>query len=157
MPRQRSILSLILVLLATFLISCGGPSVATPPPTYTQAQVVKIQEYTPEIQSVRDRSQELENLIQTRQWINVRNFTHGPMAEARLSMNYITSNLFPKDQAAGRELVRDLLDHLIKIDQAADVGNTNSALNNSVAAFADIDRFLQLLPKTSSQSEESQA
>ncbi|WP_017314936.1 photosystem II protein PsbQ [Mastigocladopsis repens] len=157
MARQRSILSLILVLLATFLISCGGPSIATPPPTYTQAQLVKIQEYIPEIQAVRDRSQELQKLIQTKQWIKVENFIHGPMAEARLSMNYITSNLLPKDQSAARELVRDLLNHLIKIDQAADVGDTNIALNNYVAAFADFDQFLQLLPQTSSQSEESKA
>ncbi|ARV60807.1 photosystem II protein PsbQ [Nostocales cyanobacterium HT-58-2] len=157
MLRQRSILSLILVLLATFLISCGGPSVATPPPTYTQAQLVKIQEYVPEVQAVRDRSEELQRLIQSKQWVKVGNFTHGPMAEARLSMNYIASNLLSKDQPAARELVRDLLDHLVKIDQAANVGNTTGALNNSQAAFADIDKFLQLLPETSSQSEESEA
>ncbi|NJM70237.1 MAG: photosystem II protein PsbQ [Scytonema sp. RU_4_4] len=157
MARQRSILSLILVLLATFLISCGGPSVATPPPTYTPDQLVKIQEYVSDIQAVQERSQELEKLIENRQWVKVRNFIHGPMAEARLSMNYITPNLLPKDQPAGRELVHDLLDNLIKIDQATEVGNTNSALNNSVAAFADIDKFIQLLPKTSSPSEESEA
>ncbi|MGH8000518.1 MAG: photosystem II protein PsbQ, partial [Brasilonema sp.] len=143
MARQRSILSFFLVLLATFLISCGGPSVATPPPTYTQDQLVKIQEYVPDIQGIKERSQELEKLIESRQWVKVRNFTHGPMAEARLSMNYVTSNLLPKDQPAGREFVRDLLDKLIKIDQAAEVGNTNGAFNNSVAAFADIDKFLK--------------
>jgi photosystem II protein PsbQ len=157
MARQRSILSLILVLLATFLISCGSPNVAAPPPTYTQEQLVKIQEYVPQIQAVRSRSQELQRLIQTKQWIKVKNFIHGPMAEARLSMNYITSNLLSKDQSAGRELVRDVLNHLIKIDQAADDGDTNLALNNYVAAFTDFDQFLQLLPQTSSQSEESEA
>ncbi|MBW4630945.1 MAG: photosystem II protein PsbQ [Iphinoe sp. HA4291-MV1] len=157
MARQRSILSFILVLLATFLISCGGPSVATPPPTYTQDQLVKIQEYVPDIQAVQERSQELQNLIETRQWVKVRNFTHGPMAEARLSMNYVTSNLLPKQQPVGRKLVRDLLDNLIKIDQATEVGNANGALINSLAAFTDIDKFLQLLPETSSPSEESEA
>ncbi|NMG07252.1 photosystem II protein PsbQ [Brasilonema sp. UFV-L1] len=157
MARQRSILSFILVLLATFLISCGGPNVATPPPTYTQDQLVKIQEYVSDIQGVKERSQELERLIQTKQWVKVGNFIHGPMAEARLSMNYITSNLLPKDQPAGRELVRDLLDKLIKIGQATEIGNTNGALNNTVAAFTDIDKFLQLLPETSSPSEESEA
>ena len=59
MARQRSILSLILVLLATFVIGCGGPTVATPPPTYTTAQLEKIQEYIPEILAVRDRAPEL--------------------------------------------------------------------------------------------------
>lgn len=154
MARQRSILSLFLVLVATFLISCGGPGVATPPPTYTQEKLAKIQEYVPEIQAVQKRSQELQRLIQTKQWVNVGNFTHGPMAEARLSMNYVTSNLLSKDQPAGRELVRDLLDKLIKIDQAAEVGNINGALNSSFAAFADIDKFLQLVPTNSSPSSE---
>jgi photosystem II protein PsbQ len=155
MLRQRSILSLLLGFLAIFLISCGGPGVATPPPTYTPDQLVKIQEYVSDIQGVQQRSQELERLIQTKQWVKVGNFTHGPMTEARLSMNYVTSNLLPKDQSAGRQLVRDLLDKLIKIDQAAEVGNTNGALNGSVAAFADIDKFLQLVPQTSKASEES--
>ncbi|MFN8952935.1 MAG: photosystem II protein PsbQ, partial [Aphanizomenon sp.] len=37
MVRQRSILSLIFVLLATFLISCNSPTIATVPPSYTAA------------------------------------------------------------------------------------------------------------------------
>jgi photosystem II protein PsbQ len=155
MARQRSIVSLILAFLATFLISCGGPSVATAPPTYTLTQIQQIQEYVPDLLAVRDRSQELQKLIQSKQWMKVGNFIHGPMAEARLSMNYITNNLLPKDQASARKLTRDLFDNLVKIDQAAELGNTNGALNNYQTAFADIEQFLQLLPVTSSQSKAS--
>ncbi|MFM2061363.1 MAG: hypothetical protein RLZZ507_1033 [Cyanobacteriota bacterium] len=147
MVRQRSILSLILVLLTTFLISCGSPSVATAPPTYTPAQVVKIQAYIPDIQVVRDRSQELKTLIQRGEWINVGNFIHGPMAEARLNMTYVIPNLLPQDQSKARQINKDLLAHLVKIDQAASAGNTSLALSNYKEVFADVDKFLQLIPE----------
>ncbi|WP_413175795.1 photosystem II protein PsbQ [Anabaena azotica] len=147
MVRQRSFLSLILVLLTTFLISCGNPSVATAPPSYTSAQLVKIQEYVPGIQVVRDRSTELENLIQSGEWIKVGNFIHGPMTEARLNMTYVIPNLVPQDQPKARQITKDLLGHLVKIDQAAGVGNTERALKNYNNVFVDFDKFLQLIPK----------
>ncbi|AFZ27562.1 photosystem II protein PsbQ [Cylindrospermum stagnale PCC 7417] len=150
MVRQRSILSLLLVLLTTFLISCGSPSAAVAPPTYTAAQLEQIQEYIPEIQAVRDRSKELENLIQKNQWIKVGNFIHGPITEARLTMTYVIPSLLPKDQTTARQITRDFLNHLVKIDQAATAGNTQLALSSYQDAYADIDKFLQLLPKTSS-------
>ncbi|WP_422394115.1 photosystem II protein PsbQ [Nostoc parmelioides] len=154
MARQRSIISLLLVLLATFLISCGSPTTAVVPPTYTAAQLEKIQGYAPDIQAVRDRADELKNLIQKKEWIKVGNFIHGPITEARLNMTYITPNLLPKDQATARQINKDFLNHLVKIDQAASAGNSPLALNNYQAAVADIDKFIQLLPDTSSQSEE---
>ncbi|MBD2694411.1 photosystem II protein PsbQ [Anabaena catenula] len=149
MVPQRSIFSLILVLLATFLISCGGPSVAAAPPTYTSAQVAKIQEYVPDIQVVRDRSEELKSLIQNGEWINVGNFIHGPITEARLNMTYVIPNLLPQDQPKARQITRDLLSHLVKIDQAATVGNTSLALSNYKDTIVDIDKFLQLVPESS--------
>ncbi|MEB3148208.1 MAG: photosystem II protein PsbQ [Sphaerospermopsis kisseleviana] len=147
MVRQRSILSLILVLLTTFLISCGSPSVATAPPTYTPAQVAKIQEYFPDIQVVRDRSQELQTLIQSGEWIKVGNFIHGPMTEARLNMTYVIPNLLPQDQSKARQITKDLLSDLVKIDKAASGGNTSQALSAYKDAFADVDKFLQLIPE----------
>ncbi|MBW4644690.1 MAG: photosystem II protein PsbQ [Goleter apudmare HA4340-LM2] len=153
MARQRSIFSLILVILATFLISCSGPSVAVVPPTYTATQLEKIQTYVPDIQAVRDRSQELQQLIQKQDWINVGNFIHGPITEARLTLTYIIPNLLPKDQPTARQITRDFFNHLVKIDQAANAGNTQLALSNAKAAFADIDKFVQLLPETNIPSE----
>jgi photosystem II protein PsbQ len=147
MVRQRSILSLILVLVTTFLISCGGPSVATAPPTYTDAQLVKIQEYVPDIQVVRDRSEELKTLIQSGEWIKVGNFIHGPMTEARLNMTYVIPNLLPQDQPKARQITKDLLSDLVKIDRAASEGNTGLALNGYKDAFVDVDKFLQLIPE----------
>ena len=155
MARQRSILSLILVLLTTFVISCGNPNIATPPPTYTPAQLEKIQEYLPELLAVRERSEELEGLISNKEWVKVGNFIHGPMAEARLTMNYITSNLLPKDQPTARKIARELFKDLVKIDQAASNANSLLAARNYQAAYTDIEEFLRLLPDTSSTSEES--
>jgi photosystem II protein PsbQ len=152
MSRQRSLLSLILVFLATFLISCGGPNVAKAPPTYTTDQLTIIQGYVPDIQAVRDRSEELKSLIQKNDWINVGNFIHGPITEAKFDITYVIPNLLPQDQPAARKIARDLFNHLVKIDQAATSGNTQLALNNYQAAFADIDKFLDLLPQTSNQS-----
>lgn len=153
MVRQRSILSLILVILTTFLISCGGPSVATAPPTYTPDQVAKIQVYVPDIQVVRDRSKELNNLIQSGEWIQVGNFIHGPMTEARLNMTYVIPNLAPQDQPKARQITKDLLTHLVRIDQAASAGNTNLALSGYKDVFVDVDKFLQLIPESSPQAE----
>jgi photosystem II protein PsbQ len=153
MVRQRSILSLILVLLATFLISCSSPSVAVAPQSYTTTQLEKIQVYIPDLQAVRDRSEELQKLIQKNDWIKVGNFIHGPITEARLNMTYVTPNLLFKDQPTARQITKDLFNHLIKIDQAAKANNTKLALNNYQAAFADIDKFLNLLPETNNQPE----
>ncbi len=150
MVRQRSILSLIFGLLATFLISCGSPSVATVPPSYTAAEVAKIQEYVPGIQMVRDRSSELKNLISQGEWIKVGNFIHGPITEARLNMTYIIPNLAKQNQTQARQISKDLLNDLVRIDQAAAAGNTSLALGKYKEAFADIDKFLELVPEKSS-------
>ncbi|QKQ77648.1 photosystem II protein PsbQ [Nostoc sp. TCL240-02] len=147
MARQRSIFSFVLVLLATFLMSCGGPGVAVAPPTYTPTQLERIQAYIPEIQAVRDRSDELKTLIQKGDWINVRNFIHGPITEARLNLTYVTPNLLPKDQPAARQITRDLFNDLVKLDKATSASNPLVALNQSKAAFTDLDKFLDLLPK----------
>jgi photosystem II protein PsbQ len=150
MVRQRSIFSLIFVLLATFLIGCGGPSVATLPSSYTAAEVAKIQEYAPGIKAVIDRQGELKSLISKGEWIKVGNFIHGPMTEAKLNMTYIVPNLARQDQGKARQIIKDLLNDLVKIDQSATVGNTSQALSNYKQAFVDIDKFLELVPEKSS-------
>lgn len=146
MSRLRPVFSLILVSLATLLISCGGPNVATTPPTYTPSQIQKIQEYVPEIVTVQERSTELQKLIQNQDWINVGNFIHGPMTEVKLNMNYIVSNLLPEQQKEARRIIREMFNNLLKIDQAAGEGNSIKALNAYDAVFGDIKRFLDLIP-----------
>lgn len=151
MARHRSIFSLILVIVATFLISCGGPSVAKVPQTYTTAQVEQIQQYVPDMIALRDRMSEIPTLIQRRDWIDVNNFIHGPLGELRLKMTYVSRNLLPKDQETARQATRDFFDHLVKIEQAAQNSDTEQAKLNYREALADIDEFLQLVPKSSTQ------
>jgi len=146
MSRLRPVFSLILVSLATLLISCGGPNVAVAPPSYTQSQIQKIQEYVPEIVAVQERGSELQKLIQNKDWIDVGTFIHGPMAEARLNMNFIISNLVPEQQKEARKIVRNTFNNLVKIDQAADERNSQKALAAYDAAFGDISQFLDLIP-----------
>jgi len=147
---SRSILSLILVIVATFLVSCGSPTTAKVPETYTTAQIEQIQEYAPDILTLRDRmDRELQTLIQQRDWIDVSNFIHGPLGELRLKMTYVSRNLLPQDQQKARDKTRDLFDHLVKIYQAAQDGNYQRATLNYREALTDIDTFLQLVPQPS--------
>lgn len=149
MARQRTFISVILVFITTFLLGCGGPSVATAPPTYTPAQLEKIQEYKTDILAVRDRAPELQSLIEKRDWVKVGNFIHGPVTEARYDMNYIVPNLLPKEQPTAQKVARDLTSSLVKIDQAANAGNQRVALSSFDAAFSSIEKFLDLLPEVS--------
>ena len=155
MARYRSILSLIIVIVATFLVSCGSPTVAKAPPTYTAAQIEQIQQYVPDMVALRDRMSELQMLIKRRDWIDVSNFIHGPLGELRLKMTYVTRNLLPKDQAQASEATRDLFDHLVKIEQAAASGDAPRATLNYREALGDIDTFLQVVPQATTQQEQS--
>ncbi|MBD2304914.1 photosystem II protein PsbQ [Chroococcidiopsis sp. FACHB-1243] len=149
MLRHRSFLSLILVILATFLIGCSSPGTATVPPTYSSAQIQQIQQYIPDIQSLRDRaSREIPSLVQRKDWIDVGNFVHGPLGELRLTMNYMTRNLLPQDQSKAKQITRNFFNDLVAVDQAAQQGDAKKALLNAREAIADIDNFLQLLPQT---------
>jgi photosystem II protein PsbQ len=148
MWRYRSFISLILVILTAFLVGCSSPTTATVASTYSSAQIQQIQQYVPDIESLRDRaSKEIPSLVQRKDWIDVGNFVHGPLGELRLTMNYMTRNLLPQDQAKARQITRDFFDNLVRIDQAAQKGDASKVVLNTREAVADIDNFLQLLPK----------
>lgn len=151
MVRYRSILSLILALVATFLVSCGSPTEAKVPQTYTTAQVEQIQEYVPGILALRDRMKEIPSMIQRRDWIDLSDFIHGPMGELRLKMTYVTRNLLPKDQQGARETTRKLFDDLVKIYQAAEQSDPKKALLNYQDALKDLDAFLKYVPQSNTQ------
>lgn len=148
MAHYRSILSLILVIVTTFLVSCSSPSAVKAPPTYSSAQIEQIQQYVPDIVAKRDRMSEIPGLIQRRDWIDLSNFIHGPLGELRLKMTYVTRNLLPKSQDEARDATRDFFDHLVKIEQAAEKGNSQVANQYYQAAITDINKFLQLVPQS---------
>jgi hypothetical protein len=70
-------------------------------------------------------------------------------------MTYIIPNLVPSVQPVARQKNRDLLNDLVKIDQAAVQSDTQLALTSYQKAMEDIDKFFQLLPDTSTQPEVS--
>lgn len=156
MARYRSILSLMLVIVATFVVSCSSPSAVKLPQAYTVSQIEVIQRSVPEILGLRDRmSNELQKLIQRRDWIGVSNFIHGPLGELRLEMINISRSLLSPEQDKARQLTRDLFDNLVKVDQAAKEGQSQKVMQNYREALADIDNFLQLIPKQNTQQEQS--
>lgn len=154
MVRSRSILSLILAIVAVFLVSCGGPTAAKLPQTYTPVQIEQIQEYLPDIVSLRNRMSEVPILIQRRDWIGVRNFIHGPLGELRLKMTYVTRNLLPSQQKAARDVTRQLFDDLVKVEQAIEENNTQGAVRSYQATLADINKFLELVPQEAQSAAE---
>ncbi|MDY7016538.1 MAG: photosystem II protein PsbQ, partial [Cyanobacteriota bacterium] len=64
MKRLRSIVPLLLALVATVLVSCGGPTVAKTPPTYTPETIAQLDRYMTPIATARGRMSELEDLIE---------------------------------------------------------------------------------------------
>ncbi len=146
----RSLLSLMLVVLTTFLVSCGSPSATKAPPTYTAETIEQIQQLVVPIQSMRDRmTTELADLIDNEDWIYVRNLIHGPLGDLRYSMGYISRQLLPQDQKAAQELAQEVANDLDRIDSAA---QEKDAVQVSVLyskALRDFDAFLDLIPSES--------
>ncbi|WP_404789095.1 photosystem II protein PsbQ [Altericista sp. CCNU0014] len=147
MFRFRALLSCLLAMVAFVLVSCGGPSRVEVPPTYTEAQIQKIQQYLPEIQSAYGRLDALGDAIQDRNWQEVRSTIRGPFGSMIQDLKYVTSNLLPADQKVAREISRDIFQDFIEIDQAAIATNTDAALRNFDKAAKDIDAFLGNLPE----------
>ena len=147
--RFRSILALMLALVATFTISCSSATTAATKtaPKYTPAQIEQIQQYVPALEEFRDRMSELQTMIQQRRWVDVGTFIHGPMGELRLSMNRVAANLSPQDKEAAREAAKDIYSDLVRIDQAAKEANYQKAVSNFRSVLQEFDSFLNLIPK----------
>jgi len=147
MLNKRSIVAWIMALLVAFLASCGSPA---PPPTYSDAQLQKIELSATGIQGLRDRMDELESLIQKEDWVNVRTFIHGPLGDLRSKTTYLTQSLLlPKDKTPVLDAAKEIFEDLEDIDVAATEGNKKQALSEYKEAVADFDTFLGLVPKNS--------
>lgn len=145
MTRFRPVLTLILVLFAVVLVSCGGPS-EVKIPTYTADQIEKIQQYASSILKDRDRlQQELTAEVQSQDWSDVRSLIHGPLGEIRQDMNNLARNLVPqKAQAEARKVTKDFFKDLVKIDEAAQKQNPATTLSAYKSAVENLDKFLDL-------------
>lgn len=143
--RYRSILASLLAAVMVLLASCGdAPEAAAP--TYTADTIARLQSYRADIVSMRDRMSELDDLIQSNDWIDVDNFIHGPLGTLRKDMSLVNRNLLPADQSQGRELAREVFRHLEEINAAADKRAYQPAVRNYRETLADLDAFLELIP-----------
>ena len=88
----RPLLSLILVLVTTILVSCGGGTVSAPP-TYTPEKLQKIQTYRIPLDIARQRIPELGKTISNEDWVNADNFLHGPLGLIRRDLTYLSKDL----------------------------------------------------------------
>ncbi len=147
MFNKRSIVAWMMALLVAFLASCGSPA---PPPTYSDAQLQQIEQYTAGIEALRDRMDELETFIQKDDWVNVGTFIHGPLGDLRSKTNYLTQSLLlPKDKEPVLDAAKEVFADLENIDVAALEANKSQALKDYREALADFDNFLGLVPKNS--------
>jgi photosystem II protein PsbQ len=147
MLRFRALLSCLFAMVAFVLVSCGGPTTVAVPPTYTEAQLQKIQQYLPEIQSATARLDKLGDAIQSQNWQEVRSTIRGPFGSMIEDFKYVTSHLLPADQKVAREVSRNIFKDFIDIDQAAVATNVEGALRGFDSAAKDIEAFLDVLPE----------
>jgi photosystem II protein PsbQ len=145
MGRLRPLLGLVLAVVATCLVACGGPA-AKIPTTYTPDILQQVELYTPGVADLRDRFPELEGYIQAKDWVNVQSFIHGPMGELRTRTNRLASSLLPKDQPKAQALAKELYVHLERLDEAALNGQQVIAGQEYRNALDDFDSFLSLVP-----------
>jgi photosystem II protein PsbQ len=146
MFRFRSLLSLVLVAITVFLVSCGGAPVAKGP-LYSDAQLQQIQTYAAGVNTLRDRLIELPPKIQAEDWVEVDSFLHGDLGELRARMSRLARTLAPKKtQTAALDAAQEVFEHLNAIDEAVLERNTSKALKNYNAAIQDFDAFLEYLP-----------
>ncbi len=147
MFKHRSFVSLLLVVLAVVLVSCGGPNPATiAPPTYTSVQLEKIQSYVPGILENHQRLEDVRASIQVGDWQEAQALMRGPLGQMLQDMRNLARNLLPQDQKRANQVARDFFDDLTSIDQAAQLNKPNDALTAYQDAVRDFEQFMQLVP-----------
>jgi photosystem II protein PsbQ len=143
----RSILPLILVLVTTLLVSCGGPN-ASAPPTYTPEKLQQIETYRIPVDIAKQKLSELGELISSEDWVNTESLIHGPLGLIRRDMTYLSNALLPEDKAKATELAKDIFRHFEDIDAAVKDKDYEAAIGEYKEVVSDFDIYLQLVPDT---------
>lgn len=154
MRRFRAVVGVLLAAVATFLVSCGGGPEAVAP-TYTPEKISQLQTYVNRIEATRKRLPELANYIEKDNWVNVDNFTHGPLGQLRSELTRLSNQLLPDDQKNAKALSAEILGHLENIDVATDNRNYESAIAQYREFVGDFDAFLSIVPEDARQKAES--
>ena len=143
----RSLLSLMLVLVATVLVSCGGPT-ASVPQVYTPEKLQIIKTYRIPVDIAKEDIFSLSELISDEDWNNVKSVIHGPLGFLRRDLRYLSEALLPDDKAKSLELADDLFVRLEKLDAAAANKNYGNALTAYNKVIADYTAYVQIIPDT---------
>ncbi|MEL6397552.1 MAG: photosystem II protein PsbQ [Cyanobacteria bacterium J06607_6] len=146
--RFRSLLGLLFAVVLVGLMGCGGSNVAVPT-TYSSEQIAQLDIYTPRVAELRDRFPELEGYLQSKDWVNISAFIHGPMGELRANLGRVTARLLPADAEQAQFYAAEIGTHLEKLDAAAAEYNQIEAAKQYREALDDFDAFLALVPEPS--------
>lgn len=150
MRRYRAVMGVLIAAIASFLVSCSsGPAAVAP--TYTPELIAQIHNYVSRIEIARERLPELENYIEKDNWVNVDNFTHGPLGQIRAELTRLSSQLLPNDQAKAKIITEDILGHLQNIDEASQRRNYGEAITQYREFVDDFDAFLSIVPEEARQ------
>lgn len=142
----RSMMGVVLVAIATLLVSCSSGDKATAPQTYSADQLAQIAIYAGRIQTSKDRLPELAGYIRDENWANIDNFIHGPLGELRGRMNRLAFQLLPNDKAEALELSEEISEDLEAMSAGVRAFNSNRT-NEAYIRFAkDLSTFLDLVP-----------
>lgn len=141
----RSVLSLMLVLVATILVSCGSPKVSAPP-TYTPEKLQTIKTYRIPVDVAQDKMNTLGEFIQKEDWVNVKSFIHGPLGLLRRDLRYLSDALLPDEQEQAAELSQEIFGHLEDIDAAALEKDARTANAEFSQALKDFEDYIGLIP-----------
>lgn len=145
MGRFRPLLGILLAVVASCLVACGGTA-AKIPTTYTPELLQQVELYTPAVAELRDRFPELQGYIQQKDWVNVQSFIHGPMGEMRTRVNRLAGTLLTKDKPQAQSLAKEIYTHLERLDEAAANNQQVIAGQEYRNALDDFDAFLSLVP-----------
>ena len=145
----RSLFSVVLVLVATVLVSCGSPEAAAPP-TYTPDKIAKIQTYRIPVDTARENMTQLGEYIQGQDWVNTRSYIHGPLGFLRRDFRYLSDALLPDDAKQAKEIAEDIFARLENIDAAAKDKDSRTVVSEYSQAVSDFDRYIELVPQEAS-------
>ncbi|EDX84339.1 photosystem II protein PsbQ [Synechococcus sp. PCC 7335] len=156
MRRYKAIVGVLLAAIATFLVSCGGSPEAVAP-TYTPEKIAQITNYVRRLESSRNRFPELLNYIEKDNWVNVDNFTHGPLGQLRAELLRLSGQLLPEDQPKAKALSEEILGHLENLDAASEERNYGEALTQYREFVGDFEALLSIVPEGARQDAIDQA
>lgn len=151
MVRLRSILSLLLVVITTFLVSCSSPA-AKVPDIYTPDRLSQIEIFMVPVSEAREGMNTLGEFVKANNWVDTRTYIHGPLGFLRRDLTYLANTLLPSDQPRAKALVDEIFAHLERLDVAAKDQSAAATATEYSNAVADFDALLNLIPDTASAS-----